>query len=294
MGKLRSQQVHGFHLLLLAAWLLGACAPASQAPPSPTSSPRPPTSPTPAYRLRLEAYLLPGETSEEWIVIGLAQTGVEPVADPRVRIVLSDRSGAEIDRRTIGLPLDIVPAGAGWPFRETFRLAATPVSVEAFLTGETAPVEPVPPASAKVLQTFLDAQGSTIALGRLTVDSLDVVEILAVRLLGRDPNGAMVDVLEAHPARAVDFATPTLPFLARVPKSSRATTWEAFPIVRNGDGLPPSVEPRLSEPSVDDQGNLFITAVLDNFGDDPLWARATGVVAQDGRWLAADLVEVPV
>src|SRR3990172_3348690 len=108
---------------LIFLLVLSACS-------SPTEEAALPLSPTttPVYELSLpvEAELVPLATdSGEWLVLGIAGEAAQAIADPHVLIVLRDRAGAEITRRTIEIPAGPLPSASAWPFREPFP-PATP------------------------------------------------------------------------------------------------------------------------------------------------------------------------
>ncbi len=269
--------------------LAGCATPASSAAPSPTPTP------TPAFSLTFpsEANLVPSDSHGEWFVIGLAEAA-DSIEAPHVLIVLRNAAGADIARRTIAVPSDPLPAGSGWPFREAFRPAGVPATAVATLLGNPTAAVSSPIVRGSVLRTFLDAQGSTVALGRLDNLGQNDALVEAVRLLGRDSTGKAAAVVDARPAADSLGPDDALPFLVRLPRGSESLAWEVFPIARPGNAQPPAVEILGAQSHQDDQGNPFVTAVVRNTSPEPLWLTLTALVLEQDEWLAGDSVPLPL
>ena len=277
---------------LILLLILSACSSPTEEvalPPSPTT--------TPAYELSLpvEAELVHlAAESGEWLALGIAGEGAQTIDDPHVLIVLRDRAGAEIARRTIEIPVDPLPSTSAWPFREPFRPATPPASVEATLLGNPAAPGEGAVLTGRVLRTFLDAQGTTVALGALA--NLGPTEAIVERLslLGRGATGEIREVLDVEPAAARLGSEETVPFLAPLPRGSEDLEWEVYPIARAVDGPPLTVEILDRRSDRDDQGNPFVTAVVRNQTSEPLWVVLTGIVADGETWLAGDSLSLPL
>ncbi|MBM2842551.1 MAG: hypothetical protein HW404_388 [Anaerolineales bacterium] len=277
---------------LIFLLVLSACS-------SPTEEPALPPSPTttPVYELSLpvEAVLVrPAPDSGEWLVLGIAGEADQAIEDPHVLIVLRDGAGGEIARRTIEIPVDPLPSASAWPFREPFRPATPPTSVEATLLGNPAALGEGPDLTGRVLGTFLDARGTTVALGALANRGPTEAIVERLGLLGRDTTGEIREVLDVDPATARLASEETVPFLAPLPRGSEALEWEVYPIARAVDGRPLTVEIVERRSDQDDQGNPFVTAVVRNQTSEPLWVVLTGVVADGERWLAGDSLSLPL
>ena len=232
--------------------------------------------------------------SGEWLVLGIAGEAAQAIEDPHVLIVLRDAAGAEIARRTIEIPADPLPSTSAWPFREPFRPATPPASVEATLLGNPAALRVGPDLTGRVLRTFLDAQGTTVALGALA--NLGPTEAIVERLslLGRGATGEIREVLDVEPAAARLSSKETVPFLALLPRGSEDLAWEVYPIARAVDGPPFTVEILERRSDQDDQGNPFVTAVVRSLSSEPLWVVLTGIVADGEAWLAGDSLSLPL
>lgn len=226
--------------------------------------------------------------------MGLAEAGREAMEAPEILLTVYGPSGSELTRQTIALPIEVLPAGAGWPFSLKVSSPSEPTSAQAVLQGAAAADPSAPRASAEVLETFLDTQGASQLLGRVRVDGDLPFEVVSLGVLGRDRSGKITDVLGAEPAGANDPGHRETPFLARVPAGSRASTWTAFPIARSLEHAPPPVDVTPGEAMSDDQGNPFLTVHLRNPGQDPLWVRATAVLKADGEWQAGEAIVLPV
>jgi len=277
---------------LILVLVLSACS-------SPTEEAAlpPPSTKTPVYELTLpvEADLVRlGTDSGDWLVLGIAGEAAPAIEDPHVLIVLRDSAGAEISRRTIEIPADPLLPASAWPFREPFRPATLPASVEATLLGNPAALGEGPDLTGRILRTFLDAQGTTVALGALA--NLGPAEAIVERLglVGRDDTGGIREVLEVEPAASRLDSDETVPFLARLPPGSEDFHWDVYPIARAVDGPPFTVDILERRPDQDDQGNPFVTAVVRNRSSEPLWVVLTGVIADGETWLAGDSLSLPL
>ena len=271
--------------------VLTACSsPTEEAalPPSPTT--------TPVYELSLpvEAELALPSDSGEWLVLGIAGEAAQAIEDPHVLIVLRDGAGAEIARRTIEIAVDPLLPTSAWPFREPFRPATPPASVEATLLGNPTTLREVPDLTGRVLRTYLDAQGTTVALGALANPGPTEAIVERLGLVGRDATGEIREVLDVEPAAARLDSEETVPFLAPLPHGSEDLEWEVYPIARAVDGPPLTVEILDRRSDRDDQGNPFVTAVVRNRTSEPLWVVLTGVVADGETWLAGDSLSLPL
>jgi len=271
---------------------LTACtSPTEEAPLPPSAT----TTPVHELSLPVEADLVhPATDSGEWLALGIAGQAAQAIEDPHVLIVLRDGAGAEISRRTIEIAADPLPSASAWPFREPFRPATPPASVEATLLGNPAAFREGPDLTGRVLRTFFDAQGTTVALGALA--NLGPAEAIVERLglIGRDATGEIREVLDVEPAAARLGSEEAVPFLAPLPRGSEDLEWEVYPIARAVDGPPLTVEILERRFDQDDQGNPFVTAVVRNQTLEPLWVVLTGVVADGETWLAGDSLSLPL
>jgi len=279
-----------FAALFVFLALSGCASPIAETAPPPVPSQ------TPAYQLSLPvaAELAPQLESGEWLVLGLAGAASQAIADPHVLIVLRDGSGAEIARRTIELPTDLLPPASAWPFRELFRPSSTPASVEARLLGNLATLPPGPDLAARVLRTFLDAQGRTIALGFLANSGPAEAIVERLGLLGRDATEGIREVLYAEPVADRIGSGDRVPFLVPLPLGGEDLEWEVFPIARASDGsrLPVTIQEVRSDR--DDQDNPFVTAIVHNTSQEPVWLTLTGIALEGELWLAGDSLSLPL
>lgn len=265
--------------------------------PTPTSQPAEPTArpvPSPAFSIPVDVSVREGPGAGEWTVLGLARTGTEALTDPRLLFVLLDRAGAEIERRTIEIPIDHLPRDTAWPIRAVFQPSSKPESATARLQGDPTTALPAAEAAAEVLGTFIDDQGRVMALGRLKSVGDGPVEILGLRLLGWSEDGAITEVVEAESALSIVSEGTPAPFFARLTETEEGISWEAFPLVRPADRDLPEVSVDAVEVFTDDQGNPFVTARVVNTSDSPVTIRATGVLREGAAWLAGRTVEIPM
>jgi hypothetical protein len=244
--------------------------------------------------LPVSAELALSSTSGEWLVFGLAGEVSQAIEDPHVQIVLRDGAGAEIARRTIEVPVDPLLPASAWPFREPFRPPGAPASVEATLLGNPAALPAGPDLEGRVLRTFLDAEGRTVALGSL--ENVGTTEAFVDRLglVGRDSTGAIREVLDVMPAAIRIDSDDQVPFLAPLPPGGEDLEWEAFPIASAIDGPRLTVEIRDTHSARDDQGNPFVTAFVHNGSSQPAWLVLTAIAQEGTSWLAGDSISLPV
>ena len=278
---------------VLPAALLAGCRAPTPLVPSPSAAA--PEAATPVVQILSHARLRESNRPGEWLVLGIAEnTGEQDLQNPQVRIVLRDEAGNEIARRTAPLPTDRLAAGAAWPYREPFRPSPAPSSVEAQLMGDPIPPEGTPLLKAEHVRVFIDDQGLPTALGRLTNLSNESVIVETVRVVGSESSGDLATVVDAQPAfMGLPPDTP-VPFLASLPVSGADLDWEAYALAQAGAIPRSGAEIVDIEYHDDDQGNLFVTAALHNTSPIPLWVRLTGLMLEDGAWLAGVPAEIPV
>jgi hypothetical protein len=271
--------------------LVAACTPAPL-PPSP--APTPTATPDFTLNLDVEASLRPAPLPGEWIVTGLALAGPNDVETPRLSLVLRDSTGAELDRRTVDVQPDPLPAGASWPFRETFALETTPSTVHARLQGDSGNAAQRPLLQGEVLRTFIDSRGGTVALGSLANEATRQAFVTSLRVAGRDAAGALQEVLDVRPARRQLEPGEVTPFLAALPPEAEALEWEVYSIAAFGDGSDPAIEIVEQTSADDDQGHPFVTTVLRNISEDPRFPAITGILGHEDAWLSGEAFELPV
>ena len=270
--------------------LLAACAPAVSPTPA---TPRPTATPAFDVVTPIEAAFQESGRPGEWQVVGLARDDHETLVDPHVEIVLRDASGAEA-RRTIALPSDPLPAGAGCPFLEIFRSPPSPTTVQATLLGDRGPSgNPGPIVTGKIVRTFLGARGIPTVLGSLTNPGARPLTVAGVRLVGRDAAGGLQAVVGADPGATWLEPGATTPFLARPLSTAQGLSWEVYTISAIGAGSPPEVEILDQVSARDAQGNPFVTATVLNPADRPVHLAMSAVASSDEGWLAADSIELP-
>jgi hypothetical protein len=261
------------------------------------TTPPPPPTQTTEFELRLpaEAQLVDRTAdSGDWLILGLAGDVRQTVEDPHVLIVLRDGSGEEVARRTIELPTDSLPPSAAWPFREAFRPPSPPASVVATLLGNPATLPESPEVAARILRTFLDAQGRTIALGLLANSGPAEAIVDRLGMLGRDARDGIREVLHIEPVVDRIGSGERLPFLVPLPLGSEDLEWEIFPIARNADSPPLPVAILEVRSDRDDQGNPFITAIVHNPSQEPVWLSLTAIALEGEEWIAGDSLSLPV
>jgi hypothetical protein len=262
---------------------------------APTVATPPPTK-TPANQVSLpvEAALLAPSFGSDWIVVGLAAPQSIALEDPSVAIRLLDRSGKEIERRTVELPFDSLLPGSAWPFREVFRPAASPSAVEATLEGTGRASGAAPRLRGEVLTTFIDSQGTRAALGSITNRAGESVRLDRVALLGRDSAGALQEVAAAVPAASVLPAGEVTPLLAQLPDGGDLLDWEVLPIASTGAFSPAAVEVGEIYAAEDDQSNPFVTASVRNTAQGQRWISLTAVAQVGSTWLVGDSITAPL
>jgi hypothetical protein len=249
---------------------------------------------TPPVQIAVAVRLLQGDGPGQGTVVGLVPPSEESVVHPRLLLRVLDGAGNPLDSRTLDLPVDPLPAGAGWPFVEHFNLASPPRSADATLVGD-ATLPGIPAVlSAQTVRTFVDVQGQPSILGRILPSTGHPQRLARLGLLGVDSTGGWIDVLEAAPGRSLLSGDSPIPYLAVVPAGTDAVRWEAYPVVVPVEGSVPDVAVSESAGYTDKQGNFFVTAVATNRSALPVRLRLTAVLSENGAWLTGQTREIPV